>query len=108
MTKIQITNKSQIQIFNKRNVAGFEFRISKLEFVCYLGFEYWDFISQDGVDVVASEITNNKLQIPNKSQRQNFNDRNSCRFEFGIWGLKFVCYLWFEFWGFGCKDDMGN
>jgi len=33
MTKIQITNKSQIQIFNDQNIAGFEFGIWELEFI---------------------------------------------------------------------------
>jgi len=49
-----------------------------------------------------------KVQITNKSQIQIFNDQNIAGFEFGIWGLKFVCYLWFEFWDFGCKENLGN
>jgi len=65
--------------------------------------------AEDGGDeMIFWKLQMTKVQITNKSQIQIFNDQNIAGFEFGIWGLKFVCYLWFEFWGFGCKDDIST
>jgi len=46
-SKHQITNKSQILIFNDQNLLGRDivwiFEFWSLEFVCYLEFDIWDF-----------------------------------------------------------------